>query len=253
MKYYFVGDAHLGCRAWDIERREEMEREFLSFLTQHTGDKECGGIFLMGDIFDFWFEFAHSIPDGYDNVLEQIRKVAASGVKIHFIPGNHDQWTYGYLASLGVTVHKKTSETTLGGKRIFLAHGHGLNSQGKPVKLMNAIFESPFCQWGFRHLVMPKAGLWFGRKWSASNHRKHNSEYKDDGCIDYYEIQGGDIPGDEQVEWVKKNFEKLKQYDYIIMGHRHQGIDMMMKDNVRLVILDGFFVSGMDSAFCIEA
>lgn len=252
MRYYFVGDVHLGCRALSVEQREKIENQFLDFLGHHTADTDCGGIFLMGDIFDFWFEFAWYVPKAYDKVIEKIRQVAASGVKVYFVPGNHDQWTYGYLASKGINILPKTSEITIGDKRIFLAHGHGLNNLNMPVRLMNAIFESSFCQWSFRHLVIPQIGLWFGRTWSASNHKKHNRKFEEDGCIDYYETHGGDLLGDEQVEWVKKNFEEMKQYDYIIMGHRHQGLDMMMKDNVRLVILDGFFVNGIDSIFCIE-
>lgn len=239
MTYYFVGDSHLGCKAFDDVRA--VTDAFVGFLRSHISDADCGGIFLMGDIFDFWFEFAHSVPKGYDDVLSALKDLVSSGIAVHFIPGNHDQWTYGYLASLGLTVHEKISDIEINGKRIFLAHGHGLNCQDFGGKLVNWIFENHCLQWVFRHLVIPKLGIWGGMLWSASTHRRHNKEYSGDGCIDYYAPHTSDENSDEQVSWVKSQMDRFSKYDYIIMAHRHKGLNLMLRGNVQLVILGPFF------------
>lgn len=239
MKHYFVADSHIGCKS--LPDKEAVERDFIDWLREKEADPETGEIYLLGDIFDFWFEFAHSVPHLYDDVLDELKRHR----NIHFIPGNHDQWTYGYLQNeIGLTVHEKISEVEIKGKRFTLAHGHSLKTRNKVDKVINTIFESKACQWAFRHLIIPKLGIAFGMSWSAQTHLKHNplkEKEKEDQFIDYYAPHSSDNDReqsmDEQLNWVKENDIST---DYVIMGHRHKGLNIMLR-NTHLMILNDFF------------
>lgn len=247
MKHYFLADSHLGCLS--LPDKEAVERDFIAWLQEKGDDPETGDIYLLGDIFDFWFEFAHSVPRIYDKVLEEMKKYG----NIHFIPGNHDQWTYGYLQErVGLTVHDKISEVTIGGKSFTLAHGHSLRTRKKIDKVINVIFESKLCQWSFRHLIIPKLGLAFGMSWSARTHSRHNpiiEAPKNDQFIDYYAPHSSDMDResnmDEQLNWVKENGVST---DYVIMGHRHKGLNIMLR-NTQLMILNDFFAQRSYAVF----
>jgi len=239
MKHYFLADSHLGCRS--LPDKKQVERDFIEWLREKGSAPDTAAIYLMGDIFDFWFEFAHTIPHIYDDVLAEMKKHK----NIHFIPGNHDQWTYGYLEKeVGLTVHDKVSEVEIGGKRFTLAHGHSLNAMKTADKIVNLVFESQPCRWAFRHLIIPRLGIAFGMTWSAHTHLKHNpleEKQRDDQFIDYYAPHSSDNDGDmnmdEQLNWVKANGIST---DYVIMGHRHKGLNIMLR-NTHLMILNDFF------------
>lgn len=240
MKHYFVADVHLACRAFTPEQQQDVEQAFTAWLREIAARQDTAAIYLLGDIFDFWFEFSGSVPRCYDHTLAALEAVARQ-VPVHFIPGNHDQWTYGYLARLGLTVEPKLVETVIGGHRILLAHGHSLNCKSRAVRVMNRVFESRGCQWAFRHLIVPKLGLEFGFRWSASNHMKHNQTPEHDtATIDYYADHGGIALPDEQEEWCKGYVQARPDTDIIIMGHRHRGANLMLSDT-QLLILDSFF------------
>jgi len=239
MRHYFLADSHLGCRS--LPDKEAVERDFIAWLREKATEPDTGSIYLLGDVFDFWFEFAHSIPHQYDRVLEELKRHK----NIHFVPGNHDQWTYGYLQNeIGLTVLGKISEIEIGGKSFTLAHGHSLRTRNWVDRIVNTFFESKFCQWAFRHLIIPKLGIAFGMSWSARTHLRHNplnEEAKNDQFIDYYAPHSSDNDGetgmDEQLNWVK---EKGISTDYVIMGHRHKGLNIMLR-NTHLMILNDFF------------
>lgn len=237
MKHYFIADSHIGCKS--LPDKEAVERDFVAWIKEKASAPDTGNIYLLGDIFDFWFEFAHSVPHCYDNVLDELRKHN----NIHFIPGNHDQWTYGYLQdTIGLTVHEKISEVAINGKRFTLAHGHSLRTRKKIDRIINTIFESKTCQWAFRHLIIPKLGIAFGLSWSGRTHLRHNpleENKKDDQFIDYYTPHSSDNEKgmDEQLNWVK---ESGITTDYVIMGHRHKGLNIMLR-NTHLMILNDFF------------
>ena len=237
MKHYFIADSHLNCHT--LPDREAVENDFIDWLVKVTTDEETGEIFLMGDIFDFWYEFAHSVPKCYDKVLNTLRECALKK-HIHFIPGNHDQWTYGYLEQeIGLMVHPKVSVVELGGKSFTLAHGHSLKARRKIDKVINAIFESKVCRWAFRHLIIPQIGLAFGFWWSGRTHARHNPTEKENQFIDYYAPHSSDADDgmDEQLNWVR---ESNISTDYCIMGHRHKGLNLMLR-STHLMILDDFF------------
>lgn len=239
MKYWFVADAHLGCRA--MEDREEVKKSFTEWLRKACADPETAAIYLLGDIFDFWAEFAYRVPKReYADVLELLKELSARA-EIHFVPGNHDQWTYGYLEKeCGLKVEGKVSELEICGKRVVLAHGHAMNCKKRIVRVMNWMFENRVCRWIFRHLVIPYVGLEVGFRWSASSHRKHNRVEDVDRAIDYYQPHGGDETRDEQISWCREYVKEHPETHYIIMGHRHIGENMMV-GATQVMIMDDFY------------
>ncbi|MBR2177532.1 MAG: UDP-2,3-diacylglucosamine diphosphatase, partial [Paludibacteraceae bacterium] len=134
---YFLSDAHLGSRAIGDPRAHE--RKLVSFLDS-IKDK-AAAIYLLGDMFDFWFEYRTVVPKGHVRFLGKIAEIADSGVEVHFFAGNHDMWTFVYLADeLGINVHTKPMEKEILGKKFFLAHGDGLNDNKLSVRIIQSIF-----------------------------------------------------------------------------------------------------------------
>lgn len=245
MRYYFLADSHLGSH--HISDSDKHQQHLIAWLIDkqkrilNEGGDEPGGIILLGDIFDFWFEFAYSIPPGFEALLDTLREITASGVRIDFFCGNHDQWTWGYLADYcGMHIHQKAEVMTLGGRKFFLAHGHGLGEKRLAARLINCIFESCVCKWLFRYAVIPKYGLQFGYNWSAKNRAKHALEYSEYDNINYYDPQGSDLI-DYQVEWSKNFITQHSDIDYIVMGHLHKEVNLQLSGKTQLLIVDEFY------------
>lgn len=241
MRYFFMSDAHLGSLI--INQPDEHKILVANWLQERAMDiasDGCGEIFLLGDIFDFWFEFAHSVPPGYDTILDCIKKITDSGINVHFFCGNHDQWTFGYLKTrCGMIVHHSGEKIKLGDKIFYMAHGHGLGDKTIWTRLMNNIFESSICKWMFRNLIPPRLGLWIGYRWSGSNKEKEVAKYKN-RHIDYYTTHTTDEES-FQSKWAKEFSKTNPDVDYIIMGHLHKEVNMMLSNGCQLVILDEFY------------
>jgi UDP-2,3-diacylglucosamine hydrolase len=127
-KAYFVSDIHLGAPA--LTNNKEREMAFVCWLDQIKED--ASHLFLMGDIFDFWFEYKTVVPRGFTRTLGKIAEIADSGVEVHFFTGNHDLWVFDYLPQeLGVILHRDELKISLGGKKFFLHHGDGLDESDK--------------------------------------------------------------------------------------------------------------------------
>ncbi len=241
MRYFFMSDAHLGSLIInDNVAHQAIVMRWLEARATDITEAGGGAIYLLGDIFDFWFEFAHSIPPGYEKILNCIKKITDSGVEVHFFCGNHDQWTFGYLANhCGMIVHRSGDKISLGDKTFYMAHGHGLGEKTFFTKLMNSIFESSICRWLFRHLMPPRLGLWIGYKWSGSNKEKEEGKYKN-RHIDYYTAHSTDEES-QQSKWSKTFSAANPDVNYIIMGHLHKEVNMMLPNGCQLVILDEFY------------
>ena len=236
---YFMADSHLGSLLF--ENREEHTSRMCRWLQSVAHD--ASAIYLLGDVFDFWFEFAHSIPPGYEPLLETIRSLTSRGIEVHFFVGNHDQWTFGYLTShTGMVVHYGAEVVEICGKRMLLAHGHGIGEKRRATRLLNSIFESRIARWCFRHLVIPRLGLKFGYHWSARNRQKHDAHYQSN-TIDYYASHSTDA-NVFQVQWAKEYTVTHPDVKYIVMGHYHNEINMMLPTNAQLLILEAFYRNG---------
>lgn len=226
-KYYFVSDAHLGSQTLKDEKaHEEKLVAWLDFVSQ-----DASAIFLVGDIFDFWFEYRYTVPKGFTLLLGKLRQLTSQGIEIHFFTGNHDMWTFGYLENeVGLIVHKKPLTLKLDNHTFYIAHGDGLGDNSLGFKLLKSIFHSRLCQWLFGTLCPPRIGLGFGNWWSAHNRIKH-----DQIALPY---RGEDK--EHLVSYSKEYALKDPSIDHFVYGHRHIKLDTTILDSKQVVILGDF-------------
>lgn len=202
-KIYFVSDAHLGLPNYD----ESLVREKLlvKWLDEIKTDAE--EIYLLGDIFDFWFEYKKVVPKGFTRFMGKIAEITDSGIPVHYILGNHDLWIFDYLPKeTGAKIYRAPIEKTFNGKKFYLAHGDGLGPKDKQFKFLKKIFVSPFFQWLFS-VFHPGFGVGIAHKWSHSS-RKIRFDYT-------YKAEN---------EWLyqySQDVLKKEHFDYFIYGHRH--------------------------------
>ncbi len=222
---YFLSDAHLGCRA--IPHDRTRERRLVNFL-DNIKDK-ASAVYLLGDIFDFWYEYRTVVPRGYTRFLGKLSELTDHGVEVHFFTGNHDIWCGDYLEKeCGVILHRDPLTVELGDKVFLLAHGDGLGDPDRKFRLLRAFFHNRTCQRLFSCLH-PRWAMSFGLKWAAHSRLKHERE-------------GGDPPymGEDKEYLVKYAKEYMKTHhdiNYFIFGHRHIELDLMLSRHSRLLIL----------------
>ena len=220
-KTYFASDFHLG-----VPSQEESlirEKKIVRWLSQIQEDAET--IYLVGDIFDFWFEYKTAVPKGYARFFGKIAELTDAGIKVIFFTGNHDMWMFDYLEKeLGVTVIKQKIEIEINGKSFLIAHGDGLGPGDIGYKIIKAIFSNKVCIWFFARLH-PNFGIGFANFLSR---KSRNHTKKSDSFLG------------EDKEWlITYAKEKLqeKHYDYFIFGHRHHPIDIDLKENSHYINL----------------
>jgi len=204
-KIYFASDFHLG--SYPTSHSLERERRIVAWLDHiKTDAKE---LYLVGDIFDFWFEYASVVPKGYIRFLGKLAELADLGVKITLFKGNHDMWMFGYLKQeLGAEVVSNEKVLQMDGKRFYIHHGDGLGPGDAKYKFLKKIFRSRFCQWLFARLH-PNLGIGIATRWSKHSRIANNNEEKFLG---------------EENEWLivySKEILQGEHYDYFIFGHRH--------------------------------
>lgn len=169
--HYFASDIHLG--AGDAAEARATEQRFVAWLDRVAADAKT--IVLLGDIFDFWFEYRRVVPQGFVRTLGRLAALTDRGVRILFLTGNHDMWVKDYLArECGVEVYTTPQVLMLGGKRLFVAHGDNMKIDGQwLLKLMNTTFRSRPVRWLFSWLVHPDWAVRFGRWWSGNSRKRH--------------------------------------------------------------------------------
>lgn len=207
--YYFASDIHLGLDSTEsCLSSAEREKLLIRWLDEVAEDAD--GIFLMGDVFDFWMEYKRVIPKGFSRLLGALSRLTDRGVKIHLFTGNHDMWAYSYLEQeCGVELHHEPQVMELCGRRVFLAHGDNMYVHKTPmVKFMNWCFHSKTMRYLFSNLVHPDLAMRFGQWWShKSRHAKnisHGFRGEEEFLIEYVR------------DWLKTN-----SADYFIFGHIH--------------------------------
>lgn len=224
---YFLSDAHLGSLAIDHGRMQE--RRLVRFLDS-IKDKATA-IYLLGDMFDFWYEYRYVVPKGYTRFLGKLSELTDMGVEVHYFTGNHDIWAYEYLEKeCGVTLHKKPVTTEIYGKVFFLAHGDGLGDPDVKFKLLRRVFHNRLCQVLFSSLH-PRWGMWFGLVWAKHSHLKHKAENGEDH-VPYL--------GEEKehlVRYTRQYIQYHPNVDYFLYGHRHIEVDLQLTKKTRLMIL----------------
>ena len=220
-KIYFASDVHLGAPA--LNNNRERELLFVKWLDLVKTDAEA--IYLMGDIFDFWFEYKRAVPRGFTRVLGKLAEITDSGIPVHFFTGNHDIWVFDYLPTeVGVIVHRDIIKTELHGKKFFLGHGDGLGKYDKGYQFLKKIFTNRFLQWAFARFH-PNFAIWMAHKWSGHSRLKN-------GTIEADTFRG------EDKEWLvlyAKDELKKEHFDYFIFGHRHWPCDINLNAKSRYI------------------
>ena len=208
--HYFVSDIHLGAGTKAEQRR--VERLFLNFLSQIEADAES--LFLVGDIFDFWFEYKRVVPKGFVRVLGRLAELSDKGVRIVMLTGNHDMWVGDYLTTeCGIELYTKPQTFTLAGKTLFVAHGDNMNITGKPLlQAMNAMFRSRSLRKVASWLIHPDLFMRFGQWWSGKSRKSHGSG------------QSAEVIK-PLVEFVAQHHDEIGA-DYYIFGHMHYATDI---------------------------
>ena len=220
-KIYFASDFHLG--SFPIEKSKEREKTIIDWLDYIKAD--AAELFLVGDIFDFWFEYATVVPKGYIRFLGKLAELSDLGIKITLFKGNHDMWMFGYLKDeLNATIIDNELELTLNNKKIYIHHGDGLGPGDAKYKFLKKFFRSSFCQWLFARLH-PNLGIGIATRWSKHSRLANNEDEKFLG---------------EENEWLiqySKEIEVNTHHDYYLYGHRHLPYDIRLNDNCTVINL----------------
>lgn len=209
-KIYFVSDLHLGVP--HMQASLERERLFVKWLDEVAQD--AAELFIVGDLFDFWFEYRHAVPRGYVRTLGKLASLCDSGIPVQLFTGNHDMWIFDYLPrELGVQVHREPISRQWNGKQFYIGHGDGLGPGDYGYKVIKRIFSSPVLQWAFARLH-PNFGIGLALFLSRRS-RAHTG----DSDARYL--------GPER-EWLIQYCHQVlaqQSFDYFIFGHRHLPIE----------------------------
>jgi len=213
-KIYFASDAHLGFP--DLIAGREREIIFAKWLDSIKSDVE--ELYLLGDIFDFWFEYKHVVPRGFTRIIGRLADFTDNGVPVHFFTGNHDLWVTNYLTKeAGVILHREPFVTTLHGKRFYMAHGDGLGKGDKGYKILKWIFTNKTLHWLFSRLH-PNFALGMAHAWSNKSRYSKGIVAK--------EI---DVEKDQIVNYAR-SIEQTAHHDFYLFGHRHSPANIEIND-----------------------
>jgi UDP-2,3-diacylglucosamine hydrolase len=221
-KIYFLSDFHLG--APDAACSLVREKKIVQFLD--TIKNDAAVIFIVGDLFDFWYEYKKVVPKGYVRILGKIAEITDAGIPIHFFVGNHDMWMKDYFQTeLNTSVYFEPKEFTFNGKRFLIGHGDGLGPGDRGYKFIKKVFRNPICQWLFG-ILPPRFGIGLADFFSKKSRAKT-------GTTD--EIFLG-----EDKEWLivyAKEILQKEHYDYFIFGHRHLPLDIALNEKSKYINL----------------
>ena len=213
-KIYFASDFHLGTP--DHESSLEREKKIVRWLDEISDDAQA--IFLLGDIFDFWFEYSKAIPKGFNRFIGKLAELTDQGIDVIFFTGNHDMWMFNYFPDeFGIPIYRKPIDLNVNSKKFHIGHGDGLGPGDFTYKLLKKIFQNKLCQWLFARLH-PNFGIGIAQFWSRRSRIASGSDMKDFG----------------EKEWILtycKEVEEKAHRDYYIFGHRHLYMERKVSDN----------------------
>ncbi len=213
-KIYFASDFHLGADAKFTSK--EREQQIVRWLDKIREDAEA--IYLVGDVFEFWFEYKTVVPKGYVRLLGKLAELRDAGIPIFFFIGNHDMWMFKYFEEeLGIATYRSPIVRALKGKKFFIGHGDGLGPGDRGYKFIKKVFANKFCQWCFARLH-PNFGIGLANFWSNKSREANTDE---------------DVYLGEDKEWLELYANKKldeQPIDYFIFGHRHLPLDITLKN-----------------------
>lgn len=227
-KIYFASDFHLGLPAGTHPL--EREKKVVQWLNKVS--KDALAVYLLGDIFDFWWEYKRVVPKGFTRFLGTISSLTDSGIPVHFFTGNHDMWVRDYLSSeCGMTIHTSPITIDFNGKMFHLAHGEGLGSLNLMYKLLLRVFHNKPLRAAYSSLH-PSIGMGIGHRWSLSSRLG----------------KGISLPylGEEKEDLVRyaRAILKYSKIDYFIFGHRHLGMRLNISKGAEIIFLGDWIKSG---------
>ncbi|WP_317044157.1 UDP-2,3-diacylglucosamine diphosphatase [Ichthyobacterium seriolicida] len=214
-KVYFASDQHFGIP----NRKESLKREkiFVGWLDSIKKDAQV--LFLLGDMFDFWFEYKHVIPKGFTRVLGKLAELSDSGIRIYFFAGNHDFWMCSFFEKeLNISIFNSEKEIHINNNSFFIAHGDGLGTKSKKYKIIRKLLHSRICQSLF-YLIHPDLSFRIANYFSNRNKNKY---CKSENVF----------TGEDREELILFSREKLKEkhFDYFVFGHRHMALEFKLSE-----------------------
>lgn len=225
-KIYFVSDFHLGIPNHDSSL--QREKLFVNWLDEVK--KDASAIYLMGDIFDFWFEYKTVVPKGFVRLLGKLAEITDAGIPVHLFRGNHDVWAFNYLQKeVGIQLHRKPEIHDFNGKIFYLAHGDGLGPGDNGYKFLKKVFELKLNQWLFRWIHPEwgtRLGLYFSRRSRIANIIKEGGKENTNG-----------FEKEMLYHYAKGIFQNNPAIDYFIFGHRHLPVIKPLNDKAQVVVL----------------
>jgi UDP-2,3-diacylglucosamine hydrolase len=221
-KIYFLSDFHLG--APDAASSLEREKRIVQFLDSIK--EETHSLFIVGDMFDFWYEYRKVIPRGFVRLLGKIAELSDAGIIIHFFVGNHDMWMRDYLQKeMNIKVYFKPARFEFNGKKFFVGHGDGLGPGDQGYKALKKVFRNPACQWLFG-VLPPAIGI------GLANYFSRKSREADKSAEETFL--------GEEKEWLLQYSKEVLQkehFDFFVFGHRHLPIDFRLNNESRYINL----------------
>ena len=215
-KIYFASDFHLG--APNEAESFKREKRIIAWLDEIKHDAK--EIYLVGDLFDFWFEYKYVVPKGFIRFQGKIAELTDSGIKVNVFTGNHDMWIFDYLPKeLGISLYRTNIVREYNGKKLLIGHGDGLGPGDTKYKMLKSVFASKFCQWAFAR-IHPNLGMSIANAWSRKS-RKTN--------LAYDEVYHGDDK-EQLILFCKDYVQKDNSIDYFVFGHRHLPLEIKINE-----------------------
>lgn len=221
-KIYFASDFHLGVP--DHATSLEREKQIVAWLDSIKADAHS--IYLLGDLFDFWFEYRYTIPKGYIRLQGKLAELRDADIPIAFFTGNHDMWMFDYFPTeLGIPVYRDPQLLQVGNHKILIGHGDGLGPGDYTYKVIKKFFNSRICQWLFAR-IHPNLGIFIANKWSKKS-RITNMKREEK-----FQGEAGEFL------WVYcRDLEQTQHHDFYIFGHRHLPLDLKVTNTSRYINL----------------
>ena len=215
-KIFFASDFHLGVP--DHQTSLDRERRIVKWLDSIKA--EAHTIYLLGDIFDFWFEYRHAIPKGFIRLQGKLAELTDAGIPVIFFTGNHDMWMFDYFPQeLGIPIYRKPQTLQVGRHKLLIGHGDGLGPGDNTYKFLKKFFNSKLCQWLFAR-IHPNLGIGIASYWSRKS-RISNLKREEK-----FEGEEGEFL------WHYCNeVERQQHFDYYIFGHRHLPLELKIGAN----------------------
>lgn len=220
-KVYFASDFHLGAPNYEKSRTREVK--IIRWLDSIKADAHA--IFLVGDLFDFWFEYKTTVPKGYTRFLGKLAELSDLGIELHIFTGNHDLWMFGYFEKeLNAKVYYDPISIQIAQKKLFIGHGDGLGPGDEGYKRLKKIFTNRVSQWMFGWLH-PDIGIGLANFWSSKSRAQANH------------VEQKFLGKDEWLWQFAKDTEEDIHHDFYVFGHRHLPLDLEVTDRSRYINL----------------